>query len=61
MLGDPPAMDHTERLFTARELHEAIVRLSPWLQHHRCCARVVAITDCDCGLQAALAPYQWRI
>ena len=42
-------------------LHDAIVSLSPWMQHHRRCARVTQITDCDCGLQAVLAPYQWRI
>lgn len=35
-------------------VHQAIVRLSPWLQHARTCARITAAAPCTCGLQAAL-------
>jgi len=52
---DPPAA------VVDAAMHDAIVRLSPWLSHLRRCARVTEAAPCDCGLQAALARHRWSI
>lgn len=46
---------------TGEAIHQAVVRLSPWLSHHAVCARVTRAAACDCGLQAELHPHRWSI